>query len=153
MRAFYFESSALVKRYLDETGSDCVRAVLTGEPLVVSAVITRVEVAAAVARAARENRVTKAEAAKVLRTFSDDWHDIVRVQLVEDVIERATELAQKHRLRAYDAVHLAAALCWREWTRQEILLATFDKDLQIAARSEKLPTWPEDPRVWDLAND
>ncbi|MEM1880278.1 MAG: type II toxin-antitoxin system VapC family toxin [Desulfurococcaceae archaeon] len=147
MKAFYFESSALVKRYLDEDGSDCVREVLARKPLVVSAVITRVEVAAAVARATRDNRVTKEEADAALQTFRQDWQDVMRVQLVEAVIERAAELAQKHRLRAYDAVHLAAALCWKEWAGLELWLASFDEDLRAAARSEELPTWPDNTRT------
>lgn len=147
MKVFYFDSSALVKRYLDEDGSDYVREVFAGEPLVVSAVITMVEVAAAVARAARDNRVTQEEADEVLQTFRQDWQDVVRVQLVEVVIERAAELAQKHRLRAYDAVHLAAALCLKELAGLELWLATFDEDLRAAARSEKLPTWPENTRT------
>ena len=55
MRAYYFDSSALVKRYIQETGTAWVRSLSrrgTTDPIYVAR-ITAVEVCSAVARRAR----------------------------------------------------------------------------------------------------
>lgn len=99
---------------------------------------------AALARAARLGRVGQAEAARALEAFGADWANLVRVRITEDLTARAASLAWEHGLRGYDAVHLAAALVFREASGEELLLATYDRNLGEAARKASLKVWPED---------
>ncbi len=140
----YLDASALVKLYVAEPGSAEVADLLSRAEAAVTAVITRVEVTAALARAARLGRVSQAEAARALEAFGADWANLVRVRITEDLTARAASLAWEHGLRGYDAVHLAAALVFREASGEELLLATYDRNLGEAARKAGLKVWPED---------
>lgn len=145
MSAFFFDSSALVKRYLVEVGTAWVRRLAdpgAGDTVIVGQ-ITRVEAAAALAARQRAGTITLDErdagVALVLRHFDAEY---VVVPLSDSVVEQAVQLTQRHRLRGYDAVQLAAALD----ANTTIIAAglptlTFvaaDDDLLAAARAEGL---------------
>jgi len=66
-----------------------------------------------------------------------------RVQVTESLVARADNLAWEHGLRAYDAVHLAAALIWQAALGEPVTVATFDKQLWQAARAIGLAIWPQ----------
>jgi uncharacterized protein len=110
----YLDASALVKRYIVERGSKETIA-LTGESeMTATSIISRAEVAAALAKAVRVGLVKNEIARNAQRRFAGDWPDLVRVQVTEALVERAEGLAWEHGLRGYDAVQLASALSWQE---------------------------------------
>ena len=138
----YLDASALVKRYIAEAGSPEVEALIGGAQAVGTAVISRAEVAAALARAARVRVVTREAGAKALQAFSADWEHLVRLQLGEPLAARAAALAWEHGLRGYDAVHLASALVWSESLGETVAVATYDRELWRGAQASGLSAWP-----------
>ena len=106
----------MFKRYVVEAESEALLGRIEDAPAVGTALITRVEVAAALAKAVRDGRMPSAEAREAENDFLDDWADFTRIGLTDDVAARAGGLAWKHDLRGYDAAQLAAALAWREAT-------------------------------------
>lgn len=139
----YLDSSALVKRYLREARSDEVERVFIQAELAGTAVISRAEVSAALAKAVRMNWVAHADALKGLAEFQSQWKTLFRLHIREITVERADALAWKYGLRGYDAIHLACAMLWQESTSEPITLATFDEPLWQAAQSAGLTAWPE----------
>jgi predicted nucleic acid-binding protein len=139
----YFDASALVKRYLVERSSRETIALSAESELIATATVTRAEVAAAFAKAARAGLVTEDRARRAQRSFAGDWPDLVRVPATEALVERAETLAWDHGLRGYDAVQLASALTWQQSVGAEILLATFDQQLWKAAPKAGLKAWPD----------
>jgi len=140
----YLDASALVKRYVPEPGSSNVGAVIRQAGVVGTSLISRAEVAAALARLRRMSLIGAEDERVAIRTYRTDWQDIVRLPITEDVVARADALAWEQGLRGYDAVHLAAALMWSEALGSQITLATFDRDLWLAARRVGLLAWPDD---------
>ncbi|MCY4025252.1 MAG: type II toxin-antitoxin system VapC family toxin [Acidobacteria bacterium] len=139
----YLDASALVKRYVRERGTDDVDALMTAAAAVATALVSRAEVAAALARAVR-GRVLGADAGqRARRKFLRDWPDLARVPVTEALAARADSLAWSHGLRGYDAVQLAAALTWQEAVGSDVVLATFDRELWRAAATAGVETWPE----------
>jgi predicted nucleic acid-binding protein len=113
MTTYYVDTSALVKRYVDEVGSDWFRMILDQSPpssvIVVHLVI--VEMTSALTRRQREGTVTPAEYAQIQAAFRSDCLNEYRiVTAVDGIIDEATRLLERYPLRAYDAVHLAAAV-------------------------------------------
>ena len=111
-----------------------------------TALITQVEVAAALAQAVRQQRMDRDEAKEAEREFLDEWADFTRIGVTDALAARAGALAWQHDLRGYDAAQLAAALMWQERTEDpedEIVFACYDNDLRLAATAEGLETWPE----------
>ncbi|GIK39294.1 MAG: ribonuclease VapC [Chloroflexota bacterium] len=146
MSYLYFDSSALVKRYLTEIGSAWVLACMdpaAGNTIVV-AEITRVEVAAAfAARYRASGGISRREcddALNLLLRHYDTEYQIASLDPV--IISRAVNLTQTYRLRGYDAIQLATALA----TNEVLIDAGFpsltfiaaDDDLLAAVRSEGL---------------
>jgi predicted nucleic acid-binding protein len=140
----YLDASALVKRYVAEAGSTEVSAAVSRAAATGTALVGRVEVAAALAKAVRVNALTQEEALAALQVFRNDWVDLVRIQVTEMVVARADALAWDHDLRGYDAVQLAAALVWKDALNEQVTLATFDKHLWTVAESVGLAAYPAD---------
>lgn len=140
----YLDASALVKRYVAEPGSAEVSAAISRAEVTGTALISRAEVAAALAKAVRVNALPREEALASLQVFRNEWPDLMRVQVTEMVVARADTFAWDHGLRGYDAVHLAAASVWQDALGERVTLATFDKHLWTAADSVGLETHPAD---------
>lgn len=139
----YLDASALVKRYIVERGSQETIALTAESEMTATSIVSRAEVAAALAKAARTGLVTQDVARNAQRRFVGDWPDLIRARVTEALVERAGGLAWEHGLRGYDAVQLASALTWQESVGEEIVLATFDRQLWEAAKSTGLKAWPE----------
>lgn len=130
----YLDASALVKRYIAEKGSAQVNAWIAAAEMVVTGLITRVEVAAAIARAGRMKLISSDETLAALRQFRSEWDSFQRLPVNENSVIRGDILAYEHNLRGYDGIHLACALIWQESLGMPVTLASFDSQLIEAAR-------------------
>lgn len=139
----YIDASALVKRYVVERGSKEVIALTASADMVATSVVSRAEVTAALARAARLGALDHEGARRAQRRFSREWPDLARVPATELLVARAEPLAWDYALRGYDAIHLASAVTWQESVGEDVVLATFDRQLWEAAPGAGLLVWPE----------
>lgn len=138
----YADTSALVKKYVREAGSEEVLACFAGFETAATAALTQVEMAAALAKAARQGWADEAGLREAWQDFLLHWPAYIRIPVSVAIVERASGLAWKHGLRAYDAIHLACARFWQESSGEEILFACFDQRLRQAASAEGLQIWP-----------
>jgi uncharacterized protein len=139
----YIDTSALVKRYINETGSVEVSRLFDLAELVGTVVLARVEMAAALARAVRQKWIEATDAESAWQDFGEHWLSFTRLTVTLALVDRASRLAWEHGLRGYDAMHLSAALIWRESLDTPVTLATYDRDLWRAAQNSGLTVWPE----------
>jgi predicted nucleic acid-binding protein len=144
----YLDSSALVKRYLEEPGGAQVRRLTAEAEAVGSVDITRVEVVAALAKAVRNGGITLEHGESSRRFFQTEWRDLSRVEITDHVLERAADLAWSYGLRGYDSAQLAAAMIWQDRLGFSVTLVTFDVRLWEAATRVGLEVYPPDlPRL------
>jgi predicted nucleic acid-binding protein len=142
----YCDASALVKRYILEQGSRETIALMAHADMIATSIVSRAEVVAGFAKAARVGVVSPDSARKARRSFAGDWQDLLRVPVTEALIDRADTLAWEYGLRGYDAVQLASALTWQESAGQAVVLASFDQQLWEAATTSGLVAWPDSLR-------
>jgi predicted nucleic acid-binding protein len=149
--AYFVDSSALVKRYVLETGTAWVRVITRKNPstVIYIAHITAVEVICAVARRRKGKTLTPPRASSILRRFRQ--HLAARYTVIEvtpDLLDDAMRLGNAHALRAYDAVQLAVALEVNRSHQADgfgpVTLISADQALNDAATAEGLTV--EDPR-------
>jgi len=148
--AYFFDSSALVKRFARETGTGWMLSLFrraAGNRLYVAR-IAGVETVAALARKRRNSSLTVTEATRARSRLHRDMRLRLRiVEVTPGTLLAAETLADRHYLRGYDAVQLAAALeANAERTTAglaPLALITADKDLLAAASVEGLST--DDP--------
>jgi uncharacterized protein len=139
----YADASALVKRYVAEYGSAEVVELTSDAESVATVIISRAEVASALARSVRLGVVDESGGRRAQRRFAREWPDLVKLPVTEALVVRAEAVAWEYGLRGYDAVQLASALTWKDSIGAEVTLATFDRELWYAAPHASLLVWPE----------
>jgi predicted nucleic acid-binding protein len=139
----YIDTSALVKYYVRESGTEEVERLINEAELVGFASIAYVEMASALSKAARMKWISAKDSEIVWGDFQSHWQAYSRIALSSALVERAGGLAWEHGLRGYDATHLAAALIWKETLELPVTLATFDRELWHSAKKSGLMAWPE----------
>jgi predicted nucleic acid-binding protein len=75
-----------------------------------------------------------------VRAVQKEWAALSVIEVDQDLVEHATELALAHELRSLDALHLASALVL---PREDLIVAVWDRRLHAAARAEGLGLFPE----------
>ena len=139
----YVDSSAIVKQYVTEAGSDEVNEACDRAEAVGTASISRAEVVAALKKAVRMEVIAKRQGEAAVRSFNKNWGDLIRTRITERLAKHAAELAWAYDLRGYDSVQLASAAAWQQALGRHVTLATFDVRLWHAARHIGLLTFPE----------
>jgi len=129
----YLDSSAIVKKYVFESGSAEVQSAIEQAEAVATTTVSRAEVVAALAKAVRMQVIGKEDAEAMVRSFNKGWRDLVRTRVTERLDKHASELAWSHGLRGYDAVQLASAAAWQQAIGRNVTLCAFDLRLWEAA--------------------
>lgn len=149
MPGYFLDSSALVKRYVVETGTNWVRSLFhpAGANQFSVASITGVEVVAAIARRSQGGGLSAAEAVRITRSLRRDFHrDFDIIEVDSTLIQSAMDLAEQHALRGYDAVQLAAALAVHSTAQLVGTTATLiSSDLELNAAATTGGLAVEDP--------
>lgn len=141
MSQYFFDTSALVKRYLVETGSSWVNQIISQpERQIYISRLTETEVSAALTR-----RLNSTDAPLVLKIFDQDLIvSCVPVTITDIIIDNAVMLARSQRLRGCDSLQLATAL---EIAKDDpsLIFVCSDNDLLLAAVAQGLQT--ENPEL------
>ena len=133
----YFDTSAIVPLVIDEPGSELARAHWLGADRLVTVRLALVEARAALAHARRGRRITGAQHRAAVDELPDLFEQVEFVDIDEALVARAGAIAEDRALRAYDAVHLAAAVTIDE---PRLVVVAGDVALLTAARAEGLAT-------------
>lgn len=145
MAAYFFDTSALVKRYAREAGTSWMIGLFrrARQHRFYAARITRVETVAALARKERGTHLTPDEFKRAWSRFEREFiNRFVIIEVTPSRLDTAALLARKHYLRGYDAVQFACAI---ESNNERVslgltplTLVTADKGLLKAAPLEGL---------------
>jgi uncharacterized protein len=134
----YIDSSALVKRYFKEQGSERVRKTLSGENLLAASKLAYPEVLSAFMRKFRTGELAEGPLKKVAGWFIADWDRLIIVDLNDGLLPIIKTLVHKHPLKGADAVHLASALWLAKSLKENLVFMASDQTLLKAALSEEL---------------
>ena len=139
----YCDTSALLKLYLPEPGSDEFNEIVQGRDDLLVSDLAVTEIVSAAARRLRQGSLTREAARRlqhaILGRLDEGVHH--RVELTRDVHRRAEHYLMTlppAPLRAADALHLALATSARAAS-----LASFDARLAAAARAVGLAVYPD----------
>jgi predicted nucleic acid-binding protein len=84
-------------------------------------------------------RLQSGDARYARRVLDQRWLEVETIDVNDSLVSSASDVVDTHRLRAFDALHLAAAL---ELDASDLVVATWDTELAVAARAEGLATAP-----------
>jgi uncharacterized protein len=152
MALYFFDSSALVKRYVHEEGSVWVRETTANASghLIHISLLTVAEIASALARRHREGSVAASERDRLFGAFLVDCaRSYLLLRVEEDVIQRAVGLVNQYPLRTADAIQLSTAMllsqALQEAQLDPVIVASADDRVLQAASHEGVPV--ENPNV------
>jgi uncharacterized protein len=131
----YLDTSALVKIYAEEEGSELVRQGIRASDLVATSLMSYTETRSALARKSRSREISRAIFTKCKKEFDRDWRRLHRLPIDELLVRKAGELAEEHALRTLDALHLATADSLQTALRYTVTFACFDVTLNGAAET------------------
>ena len=129
------DSSALVKRYVLEEGSDKIDQFLQNASQLGLCTILVPEMISALNRRRREKILSSNNYRTIKKHLMEDVHDAVVLQVTPSVISHSVKLLEMNALRAMDALHIACAI---EWKAE--LFVTADKRQYDAAQKTGLLT-------------
>jgi uncharacterized protein len=104
----YFDTSALIKRYVDEEGRREVLQLLRRHQCVTSAVLP-VEFRSALRRRVADRSLDVRRVREILKRFTDDREFWAQVEVTGEVLQAAETLVAAHPLRSLDGIHVASA--------------------------------------------
>jgi uncharacterized protein len=128
----YFDTSALIPLLVDEPGSERAARVWDVADNVVAVRLIYAEARAALAQATRTGRLAAVDLTTAIDGLEGLHASLDLLEVDEQLVRRAGELAQNHALRGYDAVHLAAAERVRD---DATVMVAGDRDLCAAAEA------------------
>ncbi len=126
----YFDTSALIPLLIEEPATARAGPIWDAAEHVTSVRLIYAEARAALAQAARIGRLTAEGLATAVNALGDLYQQLDLVEIDDALVRQAGDLAQRHSLRGYDAIHLAAAERVRSDTS---ILVAGDHDLCTVA--------------------
>jgi len=128
----YLDSSAWVKRYFEEAGSERIHRLFQEREPLASSSLGRVEVVAAIARQSSSRRI-EGDARNLIDSQLDrEWGLFLQAEAGVSDFVSAVDLARKYALRGADAIHLAIVCRLHrefETTGDRLVFQTADTEL------------------------
>jgi predicted nucleic acid-binding protein len=129
----YFDTSALIKRYVDEAGRRAVLQLLRRHDCITSALLP-LELRSALRRRVFEATLDEGEVPAILKRVATDRAFWALVEVTSDVLATAETLVATHPLRTLDAIHVASAqLFAARITESELIFVSADARQTAAA--------------------
>jgi len=134
----YLDASSLVKLYMEEEGSLKIETLVRSSEATATSIVSYAEARAAFARRFREKSFTSDEHNRLKAFFDKDWRNYFILNITQDMVKLAGNLAEKHALRGFDSIHLASALTLHQEVSTPVVFSCFDNKLETAAMREGL---------------
>lgn len=125
-RWIYIDTSAYLKIFLKEKGSDKVRRLVKENRLLASAILTS-ECFSAFSRRRQAKEIDDKTFDRLVNRVKKDLPYIEIVRLTDDVLRKTEEILLHATVRTLDAVHIASALLFQESTGVVLTFVTSDK--------------------------
>lgn len=136
----YLDTSVLVKIYVLEPGTLEAKAAVAEASVAATSRVAYAEAAAAFARKLREQEFSRRDYSQVMADLKQDWGRFFVLEITQQIVELAGDLAYRRKLRGFDAIHLASAFQLGKLTGTPILFLAADLILTAAAKAEGLRT-------------
>ena len=153
MPVFYLDTSALVKRYVQEKGSEVLDELfdrLQDTDFLTISLLAVVELKSVFKRLVKGRILRETQMAVLLSEFSSDQAAISEVVEVDTrLLEEAALILDRHSLKAGDAIHLACILRLKGVApAADVIVFTSDGELSVACMAEGFEVLnPEDDKT------
>ncbi len=137
---YFFDSSALVKRYINEPGREKVNLLIGSASLVAVSRLAYPEILSALTRRRSTLNLTDKEFVILIEAFKTDWEQLAIFDMDNETMQYVDGVISQHHLRGADSIHLSTAIWLKKHINAEITFVTSDRELLSAARKERHQT-------------
>ena len=130
MRVF-FDSSAFVKRYVSEAGTEAVLAWCDRASEIGLSGIALPEIVSAFCRLRREGRIDDTQYRQLKSLLLADIEDAAMCDLSPEVLARSIDSLEANVLRGMDAIHLGSAIA----LKVDVFISADQRQLEAAIRA------------------
>ena len=130
MRVF-FDTSAFVKRYVSEAGTDTVLQWCDQATEIILSGIALAEIVSTFCRLQREGKITDTQYRQLKSLLMADIEDAAICDLTPVVLAHAIWSLEKNVLRGMDAIHIGSALA----LKADVFISADRRQLEAAART------------------
>ncbi len=138
MNIYYLDTSALIKRYHREMGTEKVNQLF--EEILVrksDAFISYLGVLEAVSAITRHKKELGSSYSKVMKgVLMEVSENLSIIPIDDEVVTTSMKMVLTHNIRSLDAIHLATAVIIKSYLNKEIIFISSDKELLNAAEIE-----------------
>jgi uncharacterized protein len=131
----FCETSALLKLYIDEQGSDVVFDGIADAEVVAVSRIAWAEFHASLTRRIRQSPEDEALVEVAKQGLRTDWSQFLVTEIIQSLVERAGDYADLFELRGFSSVQLAGASEIAIHCQSPVCFASFDLRLNKAAKA------------------
>jgi len=140
MDLLFFDTSALVKRYYAESGTERVDELIESDAATAISSLAVIETVSAFRRKHNRDEISKAEMNALLSAFfTEALDDFLVLPLEESLVQFSFELVVEDDLRTLDSLQLSAALSLDTGDEQPVFVCA-DSDLVSVAERHGLET-------------
>ena len=133
MDMLFFDTSALVKRYAEEPGSQRVDELIDSDRTVVISSLAIIETVSAFKRKHNRGQLTESRMNRLLGLFFEEaLEDFVIIPIEESIVSFSFELVLENDLRTLDSLQLSAAISV-DTADTEVTFVSADTELTAAA--------------------
>lgn len=138
MSVYYLDTSAIVKRYRNELGTEVIDRLfdpLQADSEFYTSFLTTLELTSSILRLAKGGQFGQDTADNILSRFRDDSHGAIQtLPLTDAILNGALTVVERHALRSADAIHLAtASTIFALASESEGILVSSERELLSAA--------------------
>jgi len=134
----YLDSSAFVKRYLKEIGTDVVKSIIATPGIIASSKLTYLEMLSALMKKLRAGEIERRRVHGLIERFERDWYYVLVLEFHNGLLQIIKTLIERYPLKAADAIHLASALWLKHSVKTDVTYVASDSNLLKAAQNENL---------------
>ena len=127
----YTDTSAFVKIYLVEPGTDQVQELLGKAQEILMSIVTGPEIISCFSRLKREGKLSELNYRQLKRDLSADLSHVALIEVSPEVLVEAIECLEKFALKTLDAIHLSSAIL----SQCDLFISSDQKQIQAAKKS------------------
>jgi predicted nucleic acid-binding protein len=132
---YYFDTSALLKRYIHEDGSDRVDSIIVSASKIFVSLICELEVRSVLRRLLQMKEIDPSEVVSIATQFERDLELFSIVPIVDAVIVNAKMAIDRHQLRSLDSIQFGSFVYVQKEAK---CFVSGDVKLVAACRKEQL---------------
>lgn len=134
---YYFDTSALLKRYIKEPGSEVIDDTIDKAHEILVSAFTHIEAISALRRLLSEGKICKDDYNNIKSELNKDFKDFTILPILQETLNKAYQIVDAEDLRTLDAIQLATVIIASE--NIDILVAA-DQRLLSAANNNNIVT-------------